>query len=150
VAVTAQVLPQEKELVLNAGFDSIILKPFSQDTLFQELYKTKTSDFNTEFDLTIVQEMIGDKAELNKIVIEFKQESKNDIIQIQQMIDEDSFENMLEIVLVVHRLAGRLSQFGSRKYAALMRDFEQEMKENQHINQKQLREVLDELNQILE
>lgn len=150
VAVTAQVLPQEKELVLNAGFDSIILKPFSQDALFQELYKAKKSDFNTEFDLSSVRKMIDNQDELDQIVLDFKQESKNDILQIQQLIEAESNENIHALVLVTHRLAGRFAQFGSQKYASYLRNLEQEMKENQSIEKQKLKNLLVELNEILE
>lgn len=148
VAVTAQVLPQEKETVLSAGFDAIILKPFTQAELLDELYTPKVLSFSDEFELSTVAEMLGDASELEYIVDDFIRESKEDIHSILHLLETEKTEKLPELILLVHRLAGRLAQFGSRNLSLKMRHFEHDMKENQIVNQYTLKSSLAELETI--
>ena len=152
-AMTAQVLPEELEEVLNQGFDGLIMKPFRESDLL-DVFSTEKSDtgeinpgklsaerINAEevvqeengdfsaigFDTTAVEKMtLGDNEFLSKILHRFKDDCMNDIGELSNAL----VENNLELArLITHRIAGRTAQMGSGKLAAAFREAELQLAE---------------------
>lgn len=137
-AITAQVLPDEREFLLNNGFDGLVMKPFRENELLaifsEEISLSLTSESQheqepeireeekIELDLGPLRKMtFDDEDQLKKILDRFVMDSENDILETQQALEKKDGERLR---LVTHRLAGRIAQIGSRKLATEFREME--------------------------
>ncbi|RAJ33344.1 hybrid sensor histidine kinase/response regulator [Pedobacter cryoconitis] len=160
-AMTAQVLPEELESVLQQGFDGLIMKPFRESDLLNvfittavpenavqqqqqevqqaQLHEVKSvsqKQIKDEFDgialdTTIVEKMTFGDEEL--------------LLSILNRFKEDCQHDVVELQqsitsndqplarLIVHRIAGRTAQMGSGQLAAEFRTMEIELSEVQDI-----------------
>ncbi|MEO5911907.1 MAG: ATP-binding protein, partial [Pelobium sp.] len=112
-AITAHVLKEEQENILTQGFKGIIMKPFKEQELL-DIFINTTHDLKVpRFDFTALRKMtFDDEKQLKKIWLRFKQDCEDDSKQLQKSIME---EDVATARLVVHRLAGRLSQIGAKE-----------------------------------
>jgi signal transduction histidine kinase/FixJ family two-component response regulator len=125
-AMTAQVLPEERAIVYEQGFDGIILKPFKEQEILSILGLQEIAE-KPEFDLSTVQKMtFGDAELLEKILTRFEQDCLNDIDELNSFILKEDRENCS---LIVHRLAGRTAQMGASDLAQSFRALELEINE---------------------
>lgn len=126
-AITAQVLPEEREMVLSEGFDGLIMKPFRAADLLSIFDKTKIEAVQPEFDFSSIEKMtFGDQQMLQKILNRFKQDCIDDATALRSYIQED---NQDKSRLLTHRLAGRTAQMGSKTLAQSFRILEIEIAE---------------------
>ncbi len=123
IALTAQVLPEEKELFLSAGFDGIVLKPFKSKEFYGPLQEGSKKE--SEFDFSALRTMITDESDFREIKAQFVSDSRADLVSMKTALKE---ENTREILLLVHRLAGRFGQMGSKKLASRLRKLEVSLK----------------------
>ncbi|MBK0383883.1 response regulator [Pedobacter sp. SD-b] len=134
-AITAQVLPDEREDILKNGFDGLIMKPFRTEDLlkiFEHEPQIETKPTPIEINLDQLKKMtFGDKAQLNKVLKSFIENCKGDELLLQEAL---SNANKPATRLIIHRLAGRISQMGSKKLAADYRKFELEIEYSDKIN----------------
>jgi signal transduction histidine kinase/FixJ family two-component response regulator len=142
-ALTAQVLPGEGESVLNQGFDEVLIKPFKADDLLALVTKAKVDEENqsqTEIDLSKLEKMtFGDKRQLTKILKRFTEDCIDDIAELRISIgNQDNWK----IVLLLHRIAGRISQIGASELAADFRLAEMEFSEEEKLNETQINTIL--------
>ncbi|KQM72554.1 histidine kinase [Pedobacter sp. Leaf216] len=127
-AITAQVLPEEREMVLSEGFDGLIMKPFKAVDILSIFDKTEILTTPPEFDFSSIEKMtFGDQQLLEKILNRFKQDSIDDAAELKKYLDEN---NQDKSRLLVHRLAGRTAQMGSKTLANDLRTLEIEIAEN--------------------
>jgi signal transduction histidine kinase/FixJ family two-component response regulator len=123
-AMTAQVLPDEQESVLAAGFEKVLMKPFKSEDLLSVfgLAEIKPEqDFS--FDQSALLKMtMGDRDMVAKILTSFIADCKEDEVLLSKSIAND---NVAEARLVVHRLAGRVAQIGAKDLGAKFRMLEQ-------------------------
>lgn len=128
-AITAQVLPDERELLLNSGFDGLLMKPFKEKELlsvFTEVQDLKEdSDEGNEdvdLDLSNLKRMtFGDEEQLQRVLLRFTEDSINDTSEIQEALRINEQD---QVRLLVHRMAGRIAQIGSKDLAASFRQVE--------------------------
>ncbi|WP_231458873.1 MULTISPECIES: ATP-binding protein [unclassified Pedobacter] len=121
-AITAQVLPEEREMVLGDGFDGLIMKPFQAVDLLSIFDKTKIVTDAIEFDFSSIEKMtFGDQQMLEKILTRFKLDCVNDSKELTQYIKDN---NQDKSRLIVHRLAGRTAQMGAKTLATAFRELE--------------------------
>ena len=123
VALTAQVLPEEKELFLQSGFDGVVLKPFKSQEFYGPLQQISKKE--GEFDFSALRTMITDEADFQEIKAQFVSDSMVDLVSMKTALGE---ENTREVLLIVHRLAGRFGQMGSKKLALKLRKLEISLK----------------------
>lgn len=139
-ALTAQVLPDEREQLLAKGFDALLMKPFRENDLLTTLKMLETEDSPTqanqkndfmdefEFDIEKVNAMtLGDRdqtLEILEIVIE---ESRKDIERMYNLLSNKEWE---ELSLLIHRMAGRISQIGGTSLSGKYRTLEIEMEKS--------------------
>lgn len=122
-AITAQVLKEEQENILNIGFDGIINKPFKENDLLNILKNKLPIPIN--FDPTILKTMtFGDHLQLKKILTRFTHECQEDVILLNENIVKKDKETSL---LIVHRLAGRIAQIGYKELGYAFRKIEKEL-----------------------
>ncbi|MFC3561673.1 hybrid sensor histidine kinase/response regulator [Pedobacter jamesrossensis] len=144
-AITAQVLPEEREMVLSEGFDGLIMKPFRAVDLLSIFDKTEIMVEAPEFDFSSIEKMtFGDQQMLEKILNRFKQDCVDDALELTQYLKEN---NQDKTRLIVHRLAGRTAQMGSKTLAHAFRNLEIEVAE-QGITEENKEEVLQQLKKL--
>jgi len=128
VALTAQVLPEEKEKIVKNGFDDLLLKPFSEADLLSALSEAGvTEPAAPMLDLTTLEKMVGDKQQLNSILIQCHEETSNDLLILSEAVESNDME---KLVLIIHRLAGRVGQIGANGLSAQLRKQESALKRN--------------------
>lgn len=144
-AMTAQVLPEELEAVLQQGFDGLIMKPFRENDLlaiFGADEEENPADVskevpakdqngeksiadhpqNIEMDISVIEKMtFGDQELLLKILNRYKEDCFLDIVELEQSVVAG---NLPLARLIVHRIAGRTAQMGSGQLAAEFREME--------------------------
>ncbi|WP_293311110.1 ATP-binding protein [Pedobacter sp. UBA5917] len=126
-AITAQVLPEEREMVLSGGFDGLIMKPFRAVDILSIFDKTEILTEQPEFDFSSIEKMtFGDQQMLEKILNRFKQDSIDDAASLKEHINDNDQEKCR---LLVHRLAGRTAQMGAKTMANAFRILEIEIAE---------------------
>lgn len=123
IALTAQVLPEEKELFLQSGFDGVVLKPFKSQEFYAPIREIAKKE--TEFDFSALREMISDETDFREIKLQFVSDSRADLAAMRKALEE---ENPQKLLLLVHRLAGRFGQMGSKKLAPKLRELEVQLK----------------------
>lgn len=126
-ALTAHVLPEERQKLLDEGFDQVLPKPFHERDLvaafgisFQgkEVYEHKL-DFPELKKMTM-----GDEELFNSILTQFVDESDDDLGRLHIARHNN---NTLEVREIVHKLAGRVGQIGIVNIAAKWRDIEERL-----------------------
>lgn len=124
-AITAQVLPDERELLLKNGFDGLIMKPFKEEELlsvFHQQYIEEVIEEEVELDLTNLKKMtFNDDEQLQRILLRFREDSLNDSQEIEEGMENNDQEKLR---LLAHRMAGRIAQIGSKKLASSFRKME--------------------------
>ncbi|OAQ38114.1 hybrid sensor histidine kinase/response regulator [Pedobacter psychrophilus] len=140
-AITAQVLPNERDSILNSGFDGIIMKPFKSADLLQ-IFQNHQAKENIEINLDQLKKMtFGDQNQLEKILKSFISNCKEDITLLKNAVINSDKD---EVRLIVHRLAGRISQMGAKKVAVEFRKMEIEIEGSDGIS-KQIKSKINEL-----
>jgi signal transduction histidine kinase/FixJ family two-component response regulator len=132
-ALTAQALPEEREAVLQEGFDGLVMKPFRESEILallddhtiladEDLYGYDTDQDEDEIDLAALEKLtFGDKELLRKILDRFVTDNRNDLDLLCTAAREVDME---QISLLLHRMAGRTAQIGAGELAARMRMLE--------------------------
>ena len=123
VALTAQVLPDEKELFLESGFDGIVLKPFKSHEFYESI--REISEKEEHFDFTALRKLIPDEEDFRAIKKQFVADSETDLKAIGEALKT---ENQSELLLLVHRLAGRFGQMGAKDLSHRLRKLEADLK----------------------
>ena len=137
-AITAQVLPEEREMVLSDGFDGLIMKPFQAVDLLSIFDKTEIVGDVTEFDFSSIEKMtFGDQQMLEKILNRFKVDCVNDSAELLKYLEENNKDKSR---LIVHRLAGRTAQMGAKTLAEAFRELEIDIAEY-GLNDKRKKEI---------
>lgn len=129
IALTAQVLHEEREKVLQSGFDGLLIKPFKEEQLLSlfdgKIDTTPINEIN--FDKNFLSKMtLGDEEQLDRILKQFIADTLNDKEELAQALLQNDKETTS---LIVHRIAGRTAQIGAREIAAEFRKMEIELAE---------------------
>ena len=136
LAITAQVLPDERAHLLKHGFDGLVMKPFRETEILSAItisQETDASFEDLEMDLGPLKEMTyGDEQLLKNILARFDLDCRNDIKAIQDALERPDFEL---ICLIIHRLAGRIAQIGSKSLSGDFRRCEIELTSQTNLNE---------------
>lgn len=137
-AITAQVLPNERDHIIAAGLEGLITKPFKANDLLSIIDQNFTTDQIT-YDLASLERMtMGDKEMLSKILIQFKKDCLSDIAELKSDVDQ---QNTDKARLIIHRLAGRISQIGATDLGSEFRILEQKIANTKEINEDEKKKV---------
>lgn len=140
-AITAQVLPEERELLLESGFDGLLMKPFRESDLLSLISTDITPPVfeDIDLDLTSLKKMTyGDEDQLKKILIRFEEDCKNDSKLLLTALDDSDVDL---VCLIVHRLAGRIAQIGSMQIASEFRTCEVELRKSSAITSQSRKDI---------
>jgi signal transduction histidine kinase/CheY-like chemotaxis protein len=127
LALTAQVLPNERQEILDNGFDGIIVKPFQESDILKALGQSEEqiSEDSSFLNMEPLLRMTGnDSRETRLILRSIIKESSRDLRAIRKAFRKDSLE---DLSLVVHRMAGRVGQAGDRSYSIMLRSMERDL-----------------------
>lgn len=118
-AVTAQVLPDERAEVIKAGFDGIVMKPFTEGDIISIFDEQIQRGRAVNFDLSAIKQMtFGDEQLLLSFLNRFKEDCKTDALALHQALANADRD---EARLITHRLAGRVAQIGAKNLAKQFR-----------------------------
>lgn len=127
IALTAQALPEEREAILNKGFDAVLMKPFKEkDLLNQILLNLEDEPVSIEeasgFDLSTISRMLkGNEEALIDILNQYLVETQTDLENLKSHIEEQDSKLVLGML---HRLAGRIGQIGDTILSSQLRNIE--------------------------
>lgn len=134
-ALTAQVMPEEHQIVLKGGFDCILTKPFTEKELLDMLKKQQKNKQGDEFPLdrhAIEKLTFGDPAMGPGILKRFTEDSINDIDALKNAL---SAYDVNSVVLLLHRIAGRTAQIGNKILAGKFRMIEVRLQKEDSFSQ---------------
>jgi signal transduction histidine kinase/DNA-binding response OmpR family regulator len=144
VALTAHVFTQEKQQLLQEGFNAILSKPFREEELLQvfgmKIQEKEVSENGNavSIDFSMLKKLtLGDEALFQSILLQFQEETKRDLQQLEEGLKNPEAHVLRDIV---HKLAGRVGQMGATKLSDQLRDIENEIAEGTPIQ-----ELLDEI-----
>ncbi|MCA1745169.1 MAG: response regulator, partial [Bacteroidales bacterium] len=137
-ALTAQVLKHEQAELLDRGFDGIVMKPFREADLVASLKGiAKEPGISVDIDVSGLAKMAGDNVEeIADILAIVKVETVKDLEALEKALADSDADALL---LLVHRLAGRVGQVGALAYALRLREAEGVLRESAaEINQDEM------------
>lgn len=98
-------------------FDGVLRKPFRAEDLYRLL--------GGEDRFSMVRKMTNNDEELfQSVLTDFVDETKGDISRVEKAINDEQDK---ELLLLVHRLAGRTNQFGFPELSLALRQIEKEL-----------------------
>jgi len=131
VALTAHVLPDEKDNIRDHGFDDLLAKPFVEADLLQLIYKHLVDQ---DFDRKLIEKSpmgkmaMGDASLLNQQLKHFVTETDKDILLLEKAFKQQDSAGVTELA---HRLAGRTAQIGATEVSQKLRTLEKVLRSNQ-------------------
>ncbi len=121
IALTAHVLTEERDDILEQGFDAILSKPFRAIELLSLLNVAKPHAPDMP-DLSVLRKMtLNDESLFQSVVAQFVEETSVDVEVLRNAMQARDTNVSREIV---HRLAGRLSQIGMRGLGSRFQELE--------------------------
>lgn len=128
IALTAQALKEEHDEIYEAGFDDILVKPFTKSSLRESLLKNnpKITIYRHEDALQFsnLKNLTNDQELIQKIKLDFYQDTKCEIKKLRE-IEAVSFRKDANVL--VHRIAGRLLQMGMTELGERWRNMEHQI-----------------------
>ncbi len=124
-ALTAQALPDDKEAIMQQGFDGLLMKPFMENELLRILQTVEVPPHPAQIanELAKLRTMIGDDpATLKRICERFITETQEDLQRYEQGLSNTDGEMLADSL---HKLSGRFGQTGFYKEATTLRSAEQ-------------------------
>ena len=138
VALTAHVFSQEKQQLIDEGFNTILSKPFREEELLQVLglkiqEQKVSSDTNyADLDFSMLRKVtMGDESLFQSILLQFQEETEIDLQRLHEGLKNPEAQALREIV---HKLAGRIGQMGAFRLSAKLHDIENEIVEGSPIS----------------
>jgi signal transduction histidine kinase/CheY-like chemotaxis protein len=142
-ALTAQVMPEEHESVLNQGFNALLMKPFKEYELISLIKGNKEKSPDNEqpiINIKAIEKMtFGDPEQTASILLRFSEDSLNDIDELNAGISENEVDKVL---LLLHRVAGRTAQAGDKELSESFRLAEIELQKGRVLTDEKIKNVL--------
>jgi len=122
IALTAHVLPEERQNLLTEGFDLVLTKPFHEAALLEALGLSHSDAISSNLpDFKQVRQMtMGDEALFQSVMQQFVAESESDLARLETVMQSDKKVTRE----IIHRLAGRFGQIGIYDLSAIFHDIE--------------------------
>jgi signal transduction histidine kinase/DNA-binding response OmpR family regulator len=145
-ALTAQVMPEEHQIVLKGGFDCILTKPFTENELVDVLKKQRQNRPIQEltFDQKAIEKLtFGDPAISAGILKRFAEDSTHDANDLRNALNAGDTN---VVVLLLHRIAGRTAQIGNKALSGKFRVIEIRLQNKSSFSENDASEILTLLN----
>jgi signal transduction histidine kinase/CheY-like chemotaxis protein len=128
IALTAHVLPEERESLLTEGFDAVLSKPFHEGELLAILGVTPSEGKRISEELpnlSLLRQMtLGDELLFQSIITQFIEETMEDQVRIKENMADGDAKALRE---VVHKMSGRFAQLGLRSLAGRLSSIENQL-----------------------
>jgi len=141
IALTAQAFPDEKERLLQAGFDKVLMKPFMEQDIINLLHDKEGENVlpqmfsGGEVNIQPLMTMTGNDIESVKAILQSCiTETTNDLEKIGVNITRGDY---IAIADILHPMASRCAQIGARQLSHQLRDIEISLRTNQLINDRE-------------
>jgi DNA-binding response OmpR family regulator len=113
----------ERIALLDAGFDDVLTKPFTEESLLAII--GSAAEATTLLDFPLLEQLIDDPLERLKILRQFRNDTNEDLATLANAISE---KDIRTIMLLVHRLAGRFAQMDQKELAESLHKLEIDMR----------------------
>ena len=152
IALTAHVLPNERDGLLADGFDIVLTKPFHESELMNVLGLARTSEklIANLPDFSLVRQMtMGDEILFQTVMQQFVEDSDEDAGLLKDGLSSRDRKAVRE---VVHKLAGRFGQMGIFSLSARLHDIEVQLVDGKSVEElsAEIRDVVREIKEILQ
>lgn len=121
IACTAQALPEERQEILDMGFDALLLKPFKEADLLRTLGVQSDAAAHAPASVLPESAFWEDKSQRDLIIGMFIQDTKRDWEQLRACFRHQDREGL---EMTAHRMAGRTAQMGKEDIAFKLRKME--------------------------
>ncbi|MCD9014540.1 ATP-binding protein [Parachryseolinea silvisoli] len=140
IALTAHVFAQDRQKLLDGGFDVVLAKPFHEQELLETLGLSAGSQALSEaasaaatppaaLDLSVLKQMtFGDESLLQSVLTQFVEETGDDLQRLEASVQHSDTGILRE---VVHKLAGRTGQMGAMPLSVRLRALEKRIHEGE-------------------
>jgi len=118
----------ERKALLDAGFDDVLTKPFTEESLLGIIGSTVKATTNLNFPL--LEQLIEDPLERLKILRQFRNDTSADLESLNNAMTE---KDTATAALLVHRLAGRFAQMDQRELAESLYHLEMDLRSNERL-----------------
>ena len=158
VALTAHVFAQEKQQLIDEGFNSILSKPFREDELLNlfglQIREAANSANHPQslLDLSMLRKItMGDEGLFQSILQQFHEETDRDLRRLNENLKAAALE-ATKIREIVHKLAGRVGQMGAQTLSGHFHEIENAIVEGKPIEslREELEQSRDELTNLME
>ncbi|HEY3403409.1 MAG TPA: ATP-binding protein [Ohtaekwangia sp.] len=151
IALTAHVFQQERQQLIDEGFDIVLSKPFREHELLQVIdIDDHDAESNLpETDFTALREMtLGDEQLFQSVITQFVDETEKDLENLEVNINQMNTKAIREIV---HKLAGRVGQIGANPLSLKLRTMEERLNQGENLQYliERLLGLRDEINSLL-
>ncbi|MFZ6011619.1 MAG: hybrid sensor histidine kinase/response regulator [Bacteroidota bacterium] len=153
VALTAHVLPEERENLLTEGFDKILSKPFHEHELLTLLDITQPYKdipvVDAVPDFTLVRQMtMGDQDLFQSIITQFVHETSIDLTRLDECLKH---KDSVAVRDVIHKMAGRTGQMGVHSLSTRLQHVEENLVSGKDTDElgKEIAQAKQEMNQLL-
>lgn len=134
IALTAHVLKDERDSILQEGFDALLPKPFRESDLIDLLnnFSHKVKLPSVTPDLSALRQMtLNDESLFQSVLSQFVDETSDDLRTLKGVLADGDAKTARE---VVHRLSGRLSQIGIANLGSRFGAIEKQIVEGKNID----------------
>lgn len=154
IALTAQALPDEKQAILNEGFDAVLLKPFRERDLLELFTESSPGDaayssLEDKLDISSIEKLcMHDPALIKKSFEIFLSETTSDLKNFSVAIETMDSDQITEMS---HKLSSRVGQLGFRALAEELRILENQGRANKVMFDKEkLQEIIRKIYRMVE
>lgn len=140
IALGGDERPDEQQSLLDAGFDAVLVKPFTEQELLVILGSSMATDEPLSF--TLLEQLVEDPEDRAGILVQFQTDTSFDLVLLETSITEKNPETA---ALYTHRMAGRFGQMGQAKLSADLRMIELRLWEKEPMET-----LISELEQVME
>lgn len=158
IAITAHALPEQKQKLLDAGFDKVLIKPFKEADLLQlftTVHALNNDDPNQSMlDFSLLDQLtMGNLEARQEIIQQFIGDTEKDLNNLQEAMNAQEAAAVREII---HRLSGRCGQLGAKACGSQLKSIEisledgidlESIQEKIRIGELSVRSIVTQLNQ---
>jgi len=134
-ALTAQVMQDEISSISEYGFDGLLMKPFSGSELINIAGgkpPQKAATINPLLDMDALEKMtLGNAGQTGQILLHFAEDTLQDIARLKPAMNKKQVDDML---LLIHRIAGRTAQVGAGELSKNFRLAEMQLRKSNDLS----------------
>ncbi|MGN6179086.1 MAG: ATP-binding response regulator [Mucilaginibacter sp.] len=148
-ALTAQVMPDEISSISEYGFDGLLMKPFSGSELVNIAggkQAQKAATINPLLDMDALEKMTeGNAGQTGQILLHFAEDTLQDIALLKSAMSEKQID---DILLLIHRIAGRTAQVGAGELSKNFRLAEMQLRKSGGLSSEWLQKLSEQVEEL--